>query len=258
MSNNLWELRKQRNLTVKQLAAKSGIPAKNIYAYEAGEQVKMADLERLAKALFVNKAEIKFQSDPIPKAKPEPPQAKSARPAKPPQARAETPLTSAPEPEKRQGKSPQPPQLATEGQLAHLNALINKLGLEETAVIAHHGKPLDQLTFTEARQLLKTYEKDVKAQRVRQLGERPPGTRRERATVPEGVDEFEFGYLQARQEAGDEVTFTLFDETIFTGRIIGFSPYTITIQQADGSETTLYKLALAYYQVAPGVVEEAA
>jgi transcriptional regulator with XRE-family HTH domain len=257
MSNNLWELRKQRNLTVKQLAAKSGVPAKNIYAYEAGEQVKMADLEQLAKALFVNKAEIKFKSDPIPKTKPEPPQAKPARPAEPPQTRAKTPPASAPESGKKQGESPQPPQLATEGQLANLNALANRLGFEETAVVAQLGKPLDQLTFTEARQLLKTYEKDAKAQKVRQLGERPPGTRRWRASVPEGVDEFEAGYLQARQEAGDEVTFTLFDETVFTGRIIGFSPYTITIQQADGNETTLYKLALAYYQVAPGVVEEA-
>lgn len=73
MGSDLWELRKQRKMTVKQLAAKSGVPAKNIYAYEAGDRIKIADLGRLARVLYVDKSEIKIQSDPVPKTKPEPP-----------------------------------------------------------------------------------------------------------------------------------------------------------------------------------------
>lgn len=236
MGKNLWELRKQRNLTVKQLAAKSGVPAKNIYAYEAGELVKMADLERLAKVLFVNNAEIKLQSDPIPKTKPEPP----PKPPKPAPAPKPQPAAAAQKP-----AAPSPP--ATEGQLDHLRVLIQKLGLDDTAVSQRIAQPLDTLTFQEARNWLKTLGNELKM-------ERPPDTRRMRAWLPEGVDEFEANYLLARQQAGDEVTFTLLDGTTFNGRIIGFGPYNITIRQADGTETTLQKLALAYYQVA--AVEE--
>lgn len=232
MSNNLWELRKQRNLTVKQLATKSGIPAKNIYAYEAGEQVKMADMDKLAKALFVNKIDIKFQSDPITKAKPEPlPKSPKPAPVPKPQIAA---------PKKR------PSQPATEGQLNHLHTLSQKLGLDDTAVSQRINQPLDELAFQEARSWIKTFESELRAAE----GQRPPDTRRLRASLPEGADEFEASYLLARQQADDEVTFTLLDGTTFNGRILGFGSYTITIRQADGSETTIQKLALAYYHVA--------
>ncbi len=232
MSNNLWELRKQRNLTVKQLAAKSGIPAKSIYAYEAGEQVKMADMDKLAKALFVNKTAIKFQSDPITKTQPEPP----PKPAKP------TPVLKpqVAEPKER------PSQPATEGQLNHLHTLTQKLGLDDTAVFLRINQPLDELAFQEARFWIKTFESELRTAE----GQRPPDTRRLRAFLPEGVDEFEANYLLARQQAGDEVIFTLLDGTTFNGRVLGFGSYNITIRQADGSETTIQKLSLAYYHVA--------
>jgi hypothetical protein len=32
------------------------------------------------------------------------------------------------------------------------------------------------------------------------------------------------------------------------GRVVGFGPYAITVGQADGTEITLNKLAIAYYQ----------
>ncbi|MBK8987773.1 MAG: helix-turn-helix transcriptional regulator [Chloroflexi bacterium] len=258
MSKNLWELRKQRNLTVKQLAAKSGVLAKNIYAYEAGEQVKIADLDKLARALFVDRAEIKFQSDPIPKNKPEPPAPKPPKPVqqpKPPQAdqaRAEEKPSTPKKAKKEQKTLP-----ATDGQIAHLLGLGQNLGLDETAVTEQIGKPLNELTFHEARSWLGVYDREMKTKKASQ-GVRPPDTRRWRALTPEGVDEYEARYLQTRQEAGDAVAFTLLDETTFTGRIIGFSPFNITIQQADGVETTINKLALAYYQVAPAAAEEAA
>ena len=53
------------------------------------------------------------------------------------------------------------------------------------------------------------------------------------------------------------ISFKLFDGTEFNGRIIGFSPYAITITQPNGVEMTIQKLALAYYTVAQ-TEEEAA
>lgn len=248
MSSNLWELRKKRGMTVKQLAAKSGVPAKSIYAYEAGEPIKIADLGKLAKVLYVDKTEIKIQSDPVPKTKPEPPKppAKPAPPAKPEAASSSTSPA-------REKKLP-PPRPAAEGQLHHLRGLLEKLGMEETAVAAEIGKPVNELTFLEARTWLKTLDGRIQAEKP----QRPPNTRRWRATQPEIVDEFEANYLQARQEAKDVVTFTLLNETTFSGIIIGFSPYNITIQQADGTETTIQKLALAYYATSPELAKEAA
>jgi transcriptional regulator with XRE-family HTH domain len=246
MSKNLWELRKQRNLTVKQLAAKSGVPAKNIYAYEAGEQAKMSDLEKLAKALFVNQAEIKFQSDPLPKTRPEPPPPRPPKPAPPSPKPKET---AAPDAAPVTKKAP-PFQPATPGQLDHLRILTQKLGLEDTAVTERLGKPLDQLSLLEARTWLKTFSDELKTIKAETNSLRPADTRRWRAQLPEGVDEFEANYLLARQEAGDEVTFTMLNEATLAGRVIGFGPYNITIRQADGTETIIHKLALAYYQVA--------
>ncbi|MCZ7669779.1 MAG: helix-turn-helix domain-containing protein [Chloroflexi bacterium] len=84
MAQNLWELRQKQKMTVKQLAGKSGVKAGNIYAYESGEAIKIADLGKLAKALYVDSSEIKIESEPIPKKKPAPP--KPVKPATPPPA----------------------------------------------------------------------------------------------------------------------------------------------------------------------------
>ena len=41
--------------------------------------------------------------------------------------------------------------------------------------------------------------------------------------------------------------FTLFDNTAVAGQVIGFGQYNITVRTADGSETTLNKLAIVSY-----------
>lgn len=251
MAENLWELRQRRNRTVKQLAGKSGVAAKNIYAYENGELIRMADLQKLAKALYVNSADIKIQSDPIPKSTPKqapPPRTKpDAKKPEPATAVKSVKSTATQKPPKQ----PAQPPPATEGQLDHLRTLTANTGETETAVSERIGKPLSELTFQEARTWLRTYDKENKARKAEMMGERPPDTRRWRAHLPEGVDAFEIDYLQARQEAGDTVTFVMLNETEFTGQIMGFSPFSITIRQVDGAETTIQKLALAYYHVAP-------
>ncbi|MFO7683127.1 MAG: helix-turn-helix transcriptional regulator [Chloroflexota bacterium] len=246
MAQNLWELRQIKRMTVKQLAGKSGIKTDRIYAYENGEPIKMADLDKLAKALFVNKNEIKIQSDPMQKKKPAPPQQAVAAPAAPKPAAPSAPPAKQPPTKKPPAAKPTQTTSASEGQLDYLRVLIAKLNEDETAVSERLGKPLEELAFPEARQLLNTYHKAYKARQ----DQRPPDTRRKRGHLPEVVDDFEIKYLQTQQEAGTVITFTLFDKTEFSGRIIGFSPYNITIQQADDSEVTIQKLALAYYTAA--------
>jgi hypothetical protein len=39
---------------------------------------------------------------------------------------------------------------------------------------------------------------------------------------------------------------------VFNGTLIGFGPYTLTLQTNDGHEVTLSKLAIAYYRRARG------
>jgi len=258
MAKNLWELRMSRRLTVKQLAGKSGISASDIYAYEGGKPVKMADLAKLAKVFYVDKSEIKIQSDPKPKQQQAPKPAATKRPSSPPIASTPAkPQTAPSEPAAKKEKTARRP--ARESQLKHLLSLASKMGQDETAVIETIGKPLTALTEKDAGRWLTQYTEELKAVKAERAAEseskRPPDTRRRRYHLPEGVDEFEFNYLTARQEAGDLIAFKLFDGTDLNGRIIGFSPYTITIAQPDGIETTLHKLALAYYTLAPSAEE---
>ncbi len=82
--------------------------------------------------------------------------------------------------------------------------------------------------------------------------ERPPRIKqpfdRHRAYLPEGVDEFELKYLTSVQETGDTLYVTLFDGSQLDGKMVGFSPYAITLRQSGGEETTINKLAIAYYR----------
>ncbi|NHZ72131.1 MAG: helix-turn-helix domain-containing protein [Aquificales bacterium] len=244
MARNLWELRQKRQMTVKQLAGKSGVKAGNIYAYETGGTIRMADLGKLAKALYVDSSDIKMQSDPIPKKKKKPPQAKKPAPTPTPTQKPTSAQKTEPtQPAKPQQASSKQASPATEGQLTYLRTLAAKLGQSETAVVERIGKPLEELTFQEARKWLAAYTQEYSSRR-------PPDTRRKRAHLPEAVDTFELAYLTARQEAGDVVTFKLFDKSEFSGCIVGFSPYSIVVQQEDGSQVTIQKLALAYYTVA--------
>lgn len=248
MAEDLWKLRKRRGMSISQLANKSGVPALSIQEYEQGKAVRVADLGRLAKALFVDEFDIKIQSDPKPAGKPRQPEA----PAPPPEKKAPPPAPpqnkAKPQPAKTQPAKTQP---AKPTQISHLLELANKLGQNEAdvqkAAQEAVGKPLNELSLTEARQLLHEYTEQIKEQNATEEANRPEGTRRKRAQLPEGIDEFELNYLESCRESGDAVTFYLLNGKTFTGRVIGFSPYQIMIDQGNGTEVTLHKLALAYY-----------
>ncbi|MCD6290828.1 MAG: hypothetical protein J7M34_10030, partial [Anaerolineae bacterium] len=128
-------------------------------------------------------------------------------------------------------------------QIAHPRGLLKPLGSSEEDLVLELHNPLDDLTKREAATLLTRFQEEAKKQ-----DEQRPRAKRRRPYLPESVDEFELKYLTAHQEAGDELIFHLFDGSEVRGRVIGFGPYTITVGHEDDSETTLNKLAIAYYR----------
>ncbi|MBX3055389.1 MAG: helix-turn-helix transcriptional regulator [Anaerolineae bacterium] len=259
MPENLETLRKQRNMKAGQLAAKSGVPIKQIAAYEKGERIKVADMPKLARALFVDESAINWVSVPPPPPPPKPVVEKPKKVEAPDKPQVDKPQTEAPQEPQKMKKSRWPKQKRAEAdlparpsQIDHALMMAAKVGEDETAVTEKAGKPLTELTQTEASQLIMTYQKAwLEYKKSRGPGDPAfPDNQGKRALTPEAVDRYEVDYLQARQEAGDELTFTLFDGSTRHGRVIGFSPYNITIQEADARETTLQKLGVAYYSVA--------
>ena len=234
MSEDLRTLRKQKRLSVNQLASKSGISIARLIQYEKGEQeIPHTDLRRLARALYVDEWDINPRSTPPP-----PPPAREERPAKPPRA----PRPKEEQPPKGKRPLPKPPP-ARESQIAHLLTLAARFGIDRAALETEIGKPLDELTQKDARHWNGHF--------MRRIAEEQPPKQaidRRRAYLPEGVDGFELAYLQEQQEAGVPLHFTLFDGQAFEGTVVGFSPYQITIREPGGDETTLNKLAVAYYR----------
>lgn len=239
MAENLWQLRRKKGLTVKQLAAKVGIPAETLFAYEQGEALTATHRARLARVLFVEATDIKVKSDPKPEKKREgtavspPPYPKPEKPKPQPKPPVERPIRPS--------------------QIEHLLQLATNMREDATTLAAKIGQPLDTLTQSQASQWLRHYTQALATYKTEQRGLRPPDTRRKRAHLPESVDEFEMAYLTELQTAGKMVVWKLLNGEVLYGRIIGFSPYNITIRQPDNSETTIQKLALAYYHHQPQV-----
>jgi transcriptional regulator with XRE-family HTH domain len=231
MPENLWEIRRRKKMKVRDLAAKSGVPASLIHQYEAGEKpISQAHLRQFARALIVDTWDIKAVSDPKPRAERAPGKAKPPREPRPPQ----------------QPKPPRPPAPVRPTQIEHLlNLTVRFHDVDRASLEAQAGKSLEELTQKEASELLKQLQ-----ERIRQ--EQPPRPQqpfdRHRAYLPEGVDEFELKYLMAAQEAGDMLHITFFDGNRIEGQIVGFTPYTIVLRQSDGGEITANKLAIAYYR----------
>lgn len=243
---DLWRIRQRKQMSVSELSAKSGVPARRIQEYEAGERaITSEDLPRLARALYVEEWEIKPRSEPIPQPKPEKPKVPgpAARPPTPPATAAPRPPRPArpKAPSKRREALAQQPARPT--QIEHLRQLAAKLALDDAALEGRMGKPLAALTRAEASALLKGLQKAIAEAAPDQVR----GKRR-RPYLPESVDAFEQQYLQTCQDEGALLTFVLFDGQQMEGRVLGFSPYTITIQTPGGEEVTLRKLAIAYYR----------
>lgn len=223
MQHDIWRLRQEKRWTINELAARSGVPALSIYEYEQGRPVRAAELPKLAQALGVAANELKVESDPKPRKSKAQPRRRAGGPKRAPK-----------------------PKPAAETQIKHLFALGVKLGLGQEEIEEEVGRSLDTLTRNEIKEWLTRYTDRIK-ERKEDIAADPAGTKRWRAHLPEGVDTYELDYLRERQKDQAPVTFVLFNDQQFTGRVVGFGPYNITIRDQGGQETTLQKLAIAYY-----------
>ena len=71
MADNLWVLREQKKISVATLASRAGLPIGLIMEYESGQRsIDPRHLNRIARALYVEEADIKLRSDPRPGAAP--------------------------------------------------------------------------------------------------------------------------------------------------------------------------------------------
>jgi transcriptional regulator with XRE-family HTH domain len=264
MAENLWALREAKRLSVATLASRAGLPIGLIMEYESGTRsLDPRHLSRLARALYVEESEIRMRCEPRPGAgtlerqgqRPEP------RPVTPtpPQTQGapNDSTTAAPPPPSRQRGArpprqftePRPPAPARPSQIAHLNDLIVRLGRDRAALEAELGKPIEELDRLAASNLLGKLQLELRT---------APTPDRHRAYLPEAVDQYEHRYLSDAKESGATLVFTLFNGDRLEGRISGYGPYNITVQQADGSEVTLNKLAIVSYRRPARDVSEAA
>jgi sRNA-binding regulator protein Hfq len=135
-----------------------------------------------------------------------------------------------------------------QGQIDFLKGLAQHLGVQPQQLEDEIGKPLSALTAPEATHWIRTFQARVPPQPTA-LGEaKPAGYRSKRAHLPEGIDLFEANYLLEAQQAGAVLTVKMFNGEVFSGTLIGFGPYTVTLRTNDGQEVTLSKLAIAYYR----------
>ncbi|MBN1180001.1 MAG: helix-turn-helix transcriptional regulator [Anaerolineae bacterium] len=240
MAEDLRVLRGKKGMTLAQLASKTGISIQALQTYETGAQIiPYGDLKRLAKALYVEEWDINPRSTlPPPGTEPPSEDKEEAQPAR---------KDKKPPKEKKEKKEPRVSPPARESQIKHLLQLAAHFEIDRSALEAEIGKPLEALTQLEARHWNSHF-----SQRIAETKPPKPAIDRRRAHLPEGVDGFEMRYLDEVKEAGDVLTFTLFDRTTVAGQLVGYGAYNITIRQGDGTEVSLNKLAIAYYRRAGG------
>lgn len=234
MAEDLWKIRERKQMSVAQLALRSGLKQDLIDEYEEGRLLTTPHRAKLAKVLYVNEDDIKRQSAPRPKReKPAPPpaQPKLAKPAE------EKPVESVPEP---------PP--ARQGQIDFLKGLARHLGVLPAQLEDEIGKPLGELSVPEAKHWIRTLQARVPPNLTSLDKAKPEGYRAKRAHLPEGIDLFEANYLLEAQQASATLTVKMFNGEAFSGLLLGFGPYTLTLRTGDNHEVTLSKLAIAYYR----------
>ena len=246
MSDNLWALREQKKLSVATMASRAGLSIGLIMEYESGQRsIDPRHLPKLARALYIEEADIKLNTEPRPGTGPLERQVRrdEYRSAAAPAIQVAPPKPSERVP--RAPRAPLPPRIpapARPSQLAHLQDLLARLGRSQADLETEYGKPLAEIDRLTVSVLLSKLQTEFRTSKV---------VERRRAHLPEAVDEFELKYLTAVQEANASLSLTLFDGSHLTGQLIGFGPYNLTLRQADGVEVTVAKLALVCYTRVP-------
>lgn len=122
--------------------------------------------------------------------------------------------------------------------------------MDQDQLQARLGKPVTELTRIEAKDWIK---------RLRDLAEEvAPSSRTSFGQWPGAHEDREASYLAKQRETNTTLEFRLFNGEQFSGTLVDFTPYTITIKTADDQEMVLRKLAIVYYrQAAPGAASSA-
>jgi sRNA-binding regulator protein Hfq len=272
--NSLRTIRDQKAITIAQLAGKTSISIRTLQSYEAGERAILPDdLRKLSRLLLVTPAEILRQPatpPPAPTPAPTPAAVPAATPAVAPVVLTFVPPAPAPpvadDPPMRRTPPPRPrpvsrgpddpppaprphlvrpprevppprlPGPSSTGQQDQIRHLARRLGLEESQVVERLGTPLAALDHTAAR--------DAIARLRREMEE--SGTWLPR--VGEGPDQ-EAEYLGKLRDQSMPLDVRLIDGTELGGTIVDFTAYLIRLRRDDnGSEVSVRKLAIAYYQ----------
>jgi sRNA-binding regulator protein Hfq len=107
------------------------------------------------------------------------------------------------------------------------------------------GKPVAQLNRTEAKDWIK---------RLRLMADEvAPSGRVRFGQWPGSKEDQEASYLEKQRDAGTTFDFKLFNGEVHTGKIVDFTPYTVTLKtDGEGQEMVLRKLAIMYYRQQPG------
>ncbi len=273
MPENLWKLRARKGYSVPQLAAKSGVPQQLLFEYEQGKPLKAADQIRLAKALYVQPADIALVSAPQP-ASTQSYNGSGAgmgagsgtysngtyantRPMHHGHAqtnsngvalRTPAPAHNRAGPQKFRGRQVEDRNNipARESQIKHLAAMALSRGHSAEQLLATVGKPLESLSAAEASKWNVYYRDLPRVPKAKSPDGQINGSLR-RAALPEGLDRFEYSYLAEIKDSKDTLCVMLFNGERVTGQLIGFGLYTFTLLLPNGQEMTIQKLAIAYY-----------
>jgi len=119
-----------------------------------------------------------------------------------------------------------------------------RLEMEQPQLEERIGKPISELTRTEAKDWIKRF-RDM-------LEEAAPSGKVSFGQWPGAHEDREAIYLGQQRDAGTTLSFKLFNGELFTGKLMDFTPYTITIKNDDGEEVVLRKLAIVYYRQGNG------
>jgi len=132
---------------------------------------------------------------------------------------------------------------ATDGQITEIMRLAARLNLSTEEIERQFGRPMDNITRFDAREWIKKLREDAiaKAPPAKVHFGQWPGLKEDREAV----------YLTEQRDAQAHLRVTLFNGQVFSGRIVDFTPYTITLDESagdSGEQIVLRKLAIAYYQ----------
>lgn len=137
---------------------------------------------------------------------------------------------------------------ATDGQITEVMRLAARLNRSTAEIETEFGRSMSEITRFDAREWIKKLREDALAQ--------APPAKVHFGQWPGLKDDREAVYLAEQRELGSTFRVALFNGQAFEGRIVDFTPYTLTIEHdtpRGAEQIVLRKLAVAYYQrTSPG------